>query len=255
MPVEIKVFRCLADNIGVLVRDAASGVCIAVDAPDADAVAAQLDNDGWRLTDILVTHSHADHVQGIPALKNRFGCRVIAPLKAGDGVPDADERVSEGSSLTIGPFDFEVWETPGHCADHVSYILQSEGSAFVGDVLFTLGCGRVFGGDYQSMWRSLLRLRSLPDDTLLFCGHDYTLSNGRFALAVDPENARLKERMAEAELLSQRNRFMVPAKLGDEKATNPFLRVEDPAVVRAVGRENASPFEVFRALREWKNNF
>jgi len=137
----------------------------------------------------------------------------------------------------------------------VSYILPSLQAAFVGDVLFTLGCGRVFGGDYEGMWRSISRLLALPDETLVYCGHDYTLSNGRFALAVDPENGRLQERIAEAQSLADKGSFLIPARLGDERVTNPFLRADKMVIARSVGKENATPLEVFRALREWKNNF
>ncbi|MEN3931684.1 hydroxyacylglutathione hydrolase [Microvirga sp. W0021] len=254
MPLEIKVFRCLSDNIGVLVRDADAGLCIAVDAPDSDTIIKHLDDSDWQLTDILVTHSHTDHVQGIAALKDKYGCFVTAPLKAEDIIPEADAFVSEGDLISLGELEIDVIETPGHCDDHVAYIVQSHGIAFVGDVLFTLGCGRVFG-DYQDMWDSIERLRNLPDDIQIFCGHDYTLSNGRFALAVEPDNHRLKERFAEAEKLAAENRFMVPFALVDEKATNPFLRVEVPEVSRSVNMEGAAPFEVFKALREWKNKF
>lgn len=255
MPLEVKVFRCLADNIGVIARDSATGACLAVDVPDADTVAAALKDAGWQLTDIIITHSHDDHVQGVAALKSRFGCRVVAPKKAAAAVPYADLYVAEGDVVSFGSHSFEVWETPGHCADHVSYILKQENIAFVGDVLFTLGCGRVFGDDYQGMWQSVERLNALPKATLLFGGHDYTLSNGRFALAVEPENATLKTRVAKAQEMAERGSFLVPALLADEQATNPFLRVREPVVARSVKKEGAAPFEVFKALREWKNSF
>lgn len=255
MSSEIKAFRCLSDNIGVLVHDSASRTCISIDAPDETAIMAELDASGWHLTDILVTHSHSDHVQGIAALKKRFGCRVTVPEKARGAVPEADVFVEEGERLDIGPFQMDVWELPGHCADHVGYLIPAASIAFVGDVLFTLGCGRVFDGAYENMWRSLGRLMELPDETEIFCGHDYTLSNARFALAVDPDNALLKARSEDAETISLEGGFLVPTRLGDERATNPFLRAGNPALARAVAKDGSSPFEVFKALREWKNSF
>lgn len=255
MSSEIRVFRCLSDNIGVLVNDPSSGTCVAIDAPDHAAIQTELDAAGWQLTDILVTHSHSDHVQGISTLKKRYGCKVTAPEKARDAVPEADAMVKEGDRLKVGSLEIDVWELPGHCVDHVGYIVPAANIAFVGDVLFTLGCGRVFGGAYEDMWRSLGRLMELPDDMLMFGGHDYTLSNARFALAADPGNALLKARAEDAEAISLRGGFLVPTRLGDERATNPFLRTAHPALARSVSRDGSSPFEVFKALREWKNSF
>ncbi len=253
MPAEIHAFRCLSDNIGVLLRDAATGACAAIDAPDADAVAAALDERGWRLTDILVTHRHADHVQGVAPLKARFGCRVVAPAKAGNAVPGADVRVAEGDRVSVGGLQAEVWETPGHCADHVSYWFSGEGVLFAGDTIFTLGCGRVLEGSYDDLWASLQRIGALPGETRVYTGHDYVLSNGRFALQADPDNAALKARVAQAERAKAEGRFLVPSTIADEHATNPFLRAGEPALARAVNREGEPPAAVFAALREWKN--
>lgn len=255
MSFEIRVFRCLSDNIGVLVNDPSSERCIAIDAPDDAAIQIELDAAGWKLTDILVTHSHSDHVQGIATLKKRYGCQVTVPEKARAVVPEADATVKEGDRLKIGSHEIDVWELPGHCADHVGYIVPSSNVAFVGDVLFTLGCGRVFGGAYEDMWRSLGRLMELPDDTRMFGGHDYTLSNARFALAADPDNALLKARAEDAETISLQGGFLVPTRLGDERATNPFLRAGNPVLARSVSKDGSSPYEVFKALREWKNSF
>jgi hydroxyacylglutathione hydrolase len=253
MPAEIHAFRCLSDNIGVLIRDPASGACAAIDAPEEEAILAALDARGWRLTDILVTHRHADHVAGVPGLKARFGCRVVAPAKAGDAVPGADERVREGDRVRVGGLEAEVWETPGHCDDHVSYWFSGEGALFAGDTLFTLGCGRVLEGPMEALWASLQRIAALPGNTQVYSGHDYVLSNGRFALMADPGNAALEARVAEAEAAKAEGRFLVPSTLAQEHATNPFLRAGEPALARSVEREGAPAVEVFKALREWKN--
>jgi hydroxyacylglutathione hydrolase len=255
MPAEIRVFRCLQDNIGALIHDPATGACAAIDAPEEGPIFAALAETGWRLSDILVTHRHADHVQGIEALKARTGCRVVAPQKAGAQVPAVDAYVREGDTVHVGGLQAHVWETPGHCADHISYWFAADRALFCGDTLFTLGCGRVLEGSYADLWHSLQRLAALPDEAKVYSGHDYVLSNGRFALAADPDNTALQARMAEAERAKQEGRFLVPSTIGDEKATNPFLRSGDPALARSVNKEGAPAEEVFAALREWKNRF
>jgi hydroxyacylglutathione hydrolase len=255
MPAEIHVFRCLEDNIGVLIRDTATGVCAAIDAPEAGAVLRALEERDWRLTDILVTHRHGDHVQGIPDIKSRTGCRVVGPAKAAGQIPMLDETVHEGDRVAVGELAMEVWETPGHCADHVSYWCATEAVLFCGDTLFTLGCGRILEGGPEDLWKSLQRIAGLPDETTIYCGHDYTLSNAHFARAADPDNSEVVRRLAEAEEARRTGRLLVPTTLAAEKAANPFLRAAEPALARAVGLEGAKPVEVFRALREWKNRF
>jgi hydroxyacylglutathione hydrolase len=255
MTAEIHAFRCLDDNIGVLIRDAATGACAAIDAPEEAAVVAALDEKGWRLTDILVTHRHADHVQGIDGLKRRYAPRVIAPEKARNEVPGADRYVGEGDRVTVGQLEAEVWDTPGHCRDHIAYWFAPDRALFAGDTIFTLGCGRVMESTYGEMWASLERFAGLPDDARVYSGHDYTMANARFALAVEPDNAALKARAAEAEAATAQGRFLIPSTIAAEKATNPFLRAREPAVARAVKLEGAEPVAVFQALREWKNRF
>lgn len=255
MPAEIRVFRCLSDNIGALVHDPATGACAAVDAPEEGPIVAALEEAGWTLTEILVTHRHADHVQGIEALKARTGCRVVAPEKARGQVPTVDAYVREGDTVRVGELSAHVWETPGHCADHVAYWFAADRALFAGDTLFTLGCGRVMESTHAQMWSSLRRLAAVPDESRVYSGHDYVISNGRFALAVEPDNAALKARMAEAERAKAEGRFLIPSTIAEEKATNPFLRAGEPAVQRAVQMEGAEPVKVFQALREWKNRF
>ncbi|HZW47383.1 MAG TPA: hydroxyacylglutathione hydrolase, partial [Microvirga sp.] len=161
----------------------------------------------------------------------------------------------EGDTVHVGGLQAHVWETPGHCADHVSYWFAADRALFAGDTLFTLGCGRMFEGGYVDFWRTLQRLAALPDDTSVYCGHDYTLSNARFALAADPDNAALAARAREAERAKAEGRFLVPTTIGEEKATNPFLRAGEPALAKTVHKEGAAPEEVFQSLREWKNRF
>ena len=255
MPAEIHVFRCLEDNIGALIHDPSTGACAAIDAPEEGPILAALTERGWRLSDILVTHRHADHVQGIPALKQRTGCRVVAPVKAQGQVPVVDAWVREGDTVHVGDLQAHVWETPGHCADHISYWFAADRALFAGDTLFTLGCGRVLEGSYAHLWASLQRLAALPDESRVYSGHDYVLSNARFALAADPDNEALKGRAQEAEAAKREGRFLVPSRIREEKATNPFLRAGEPAVAKSVGKEGAPAGEVFEALRDWKNRF
>jgi hydroxyacylglutathione hydrolase len=253
---EIRTFLCRSDNIGVLIRDPATGACAAIDVPEAGPVLAALDEAGWTLTDILVTHRHGDHVEGIPEVKRRTGARVTAPLKAGDAVPEVDVAVSEGDVVRVGELAAQVWETPGHCADHVTYWFEEAGVVFAGDTLFTLGCGRVMEAEPTTLWRSLERFRPLPDATAVYSGHDYVLSNARFALAAEPGNAALAARAAEAERAAAEGRFLIPSTLGAERATNPFLRAGEPSLARGVDlAPGTQPSVVFAALRAWKNRF
>lgn len=253
---QIRTFLCRSDNIGVLIRDSASGACAAIDVPEAAPMLAVLDAEGWSLTDILVTHRHGDHIEGIPEVVERTGARVTAPEKARAAVPDAARYVREGDTVTVGELSAAVWETPGHCADHVTYHFSDAGVVFAGDTLFTLGCGRVMEAEPAVLWQSLTRFLHLPDATAVYSGHDYVLSNGRFALAADPDNADLKERVAQAQRLAETGGFLIPSTIGEEKATNPFLRAGEPALARSAGLEPGSdPSAVFVALRAWKNRF
>jgi hydroxyacylglutathione hydrolase len=255
MSAQIHAFLCLQDNIGVLVHDPNTGACAAIDAPEEGPIMAALATTGWQLTDILVTHRHSDHVQAIEPLKRRTGCRVVAPVKAREAVPHADAYVREGDTVHVGGLQAHVWETPGHCLDHVSYWFAADRALFAGDTLFTLGCGRMLEGTYAEFWSSLQRLAALPDEARVYCGHDYTLANARFALAADPDNEVLKARAAEAERAKTEGRFLVPTTIGQEKATNPFLRAGEPALAKSIHKEGAASVEVFQALREWKNRF
>lgn len=256
MEAQVRTFLCRTDNIGVLIRDPGTGACAAIDVPEAGPVLAALDETGWQLTDILVTHRHGDHIAGIEEVKGRTGARVTAPRKAGHAVPAVDIAVGEGDTVKVGSLVGQVWETPGHCDDHVTYWFSEAGIVCAGDTLFTLGCGRVLEGKADVLWRSLQRFADLPDETLVFSGHDYVLSNGRFALAADPENEALRARVAEAETARREGRFLIPSRLSTERATNPFLRSGTPVLARGVDLPEGTPAEqVFVALRAWKDRF
>lgn len=253
MTAEIELFLCRTDNFGVLLHDPATGRTAAIDAPDAPAIEAALARKGWTLTEILVTHHHSDHVEAIPALKASSGCRIVAAKADAHRIPDVDEVVEEGGRVSVGSFEAEVIDTPGHTIGHIAYWFAGEKLLFAADTLFSLGCGRVFEGTMAGMWSSLQKLRALPDDTVLYCGHEYTLANARFALTVDPSNEALRARAAEVEDQRARHRFTLPVTLGAEKRENPFLRADDPGIALALGMEGADPVAVFTEIRERKN--
>ncbi len=256
MPVlDVAQFISRSDNFSVLLHDPKSGKTAAIDAPDADPIIAACKERGWTLTDIFVTHKHFDHIEGIPALQAAYECEVVGPEASAAETGMYDRTVKDGDSFEWAGVRFEVMETPGHTLDHVSYYAPSEKLVFVGDTIFSLGCGRVIEGDYPMMWDSLKTLRALPDDTSLYCGHEYTLANGKFALTVDPSNAALKQRVAEVEKLRAAEKPTLPTTIAAEKATNPFLRADDPAVMKAVGMANAKPGEVFAEIRKRKDKF
>ena len=253
MPAQTRLFACLKDNFGVLLHDPVSGATASIDAPEAAPVEAALAATGWKLTDILVTHHHADHTDGITALKQKYRCRVVAPHGEAARIPAVDETVRENDKVLVGTLDGHVLETPGHTAGHISYVFPADKLAFVGDTLFSIGCGRVIEGTPEMMWQSLLKLRALPDDTRIYCGHEYTLANIRFAKTIEPANAALAAREREAESQIAGKQSTVPSLLGTEKAANPFLRADLPEVAKLVGLSGAPSWKVFAEIRERKN--
>jgi hydroxyacylglutathione hydrolase len=253
MPAQTYLFSCLSDNYGVLLHDPASGATAAIDAPEAGPVEAALKTKGWRLTDILVTHHHADHTGGIPELKANHRCRVVAPHAEAARIPLVDETVRENDKVRVGGLEANVIETPGHTAGHISYVFPADKLAFVGDTLFSIGCGRVIEGTPEMMWQSLLKLRGLPDDTRIYCGHEYTVANVRFARTIEPANAALAAREKEVEKLVAAHAPTIPSTLGEEKAANPFLRADVPEVAKALGLAGKPAWQVFAEIRERKN--
>lgn len=253
MPAETRLFLCLKDNYGVLLHDPDTGATATIDAPEAAPVEAALKATGWKLTDILVTHHHHDHTGGIEALKKKYNCRVVAPEKEKARIPAVDETVREGDEVSLGKLKGKVIETPGHTLGHITYYFPKDHLAFAGDTLFSIGCGRVIEGTPEMMWASLSKLRDLPDETQVFCGHEYTKANVNFALSVDGSNAALKARAAEVDELLAKNRFTIPVFIGDEKKSNPFLRPEELA--GAVGKAGKPAAEVFAEIRGRKDKF
>ena len=243
MPLDVRLFPCLSDNYGFLVRDRASGDAAAIDTPDGEAVLRELAASGWRLTTILNTHWHPDHTQGNAAVKAATGARIVGPAEVRKAAP-LDREVGDGDSVTLGETTFAVLATGGHTLGHISFYDAADGIAFVGDTLFALGCGKLLEGTPQMMWESLQRLSALPDDTTLYCAHEYTAGNARFALTVD-RGAPLAERAAAVFAARERGEPTVPTTLGAEKATNPFLRAPE-----LVGGDSVAAFAQIRAAKD-----
>ncbi|MFN3668900.1 MAG: hydroxyacylglutathione hydrolase [Brevundimonas sp.] len=240
MTLDVRLFPCLNDNYGLLVRDGETGTVAAVDTPDAEAILADLAASGWgRLDLILNTHWHPDHTQGNARLKAETGCEIIGPEEVRRAAP-LDRVVAGGDTVRLGATVLEVTDAPGHTLGHIVYRAPAEGQAFVGDVLFTLGCGRLFEGTPAQMWTSLQALAAWPDETVIWCAHEYTAANARFALSLD-DRPEMAARAAEIFALRERRQPTVPTTIGAEKAFNPFLR--------------ASSAEAFAAVRAAKDAF
>ena len=250
---EVEPLPVLADNYSYLLLDPATGTSGVVDPAVAEPVLTRLKTLGRRLDWAFLTHHHGDHIGGLAELKEATGCKAIGPRAEVARIPGLNVTVEDGDEVRFGSQRVIVLETPGHTRGHVSYWFPEGEALFAGDTLFSLGCGRLFEGDAATMWRSLGKLIGLPDATRLFCGHEYTLSNARFALGLDPDNAALVARAAEVEALRARGKPSIPSTIGQEKATNPFLRAADPALRRRLGLERASDAEVFGEIRRRKD--
>jgi hydroxyacylglutathione hydrolase len=248
-------FICRSDNYGLLLHDAESGLTATVDAPDAGEIQRQLSGLGWRLTHIFNTHRHADHVEGNLELKQRFNCTVIGPAAEAGSIPGLDTQVAGGDTFTWAGRDVRVMDCPGHTKGHIAFHMPSEEAVFAGDTLFSLGCGRVFEGTMQEMFLSVRQFKTLPPPTLLYCGHEYTQSNARFALSVEPGNPALRQRAAEVDRLRAEGRMTCPSTIADELRTNPFLRTDSSEIRNNIGLGQADDAEVFAELRRRKDGF
>ncbi|EPE95665.1 hydroxyacylglutathione hydrolase [Rhizobium grahamii] len=254
-PLDLDVFLCRSDNFGVLVHDPETGLTASIDAPDADAVEKAASRRGWTISHIFTTHHHTDHVEGNLALKEQYGCEIIGPVNEAVAIPGLDKTMADGDTFLFGDHTVAVIETPGHTAGHICYHFVDDKLLFAADTLFALGCGRLFERPAADMWHSLQKLAVLPDETAVYFGHEYTLSNARFALTIDPDNQRLISRAAEIEALRAENKFTIPTTLALEKETNPFLRAADPAIRRNLLMETKTNEEVFAEIRRRKDNF
>ena len=252
---EIHQFPCLDDNYGYLIHDAASGLTATIDTPEVDAINAALVEKNWSLDFIFNTHHHHDHAGGNLELKAQTQCEIIGPAADIDRIPGIDRAVSEGDTVMLGNWAFHVHDTPGHTRGHIVFHCAEAAVGFVGDTLFALGCGRLFEGTPEQMWHSLQKLLSWPDQTLIYCAHEYTEANARFALSVEPENADLVSRANEIRIARAQGIPTVPTSMALEKKTNPFLRPHSSNLQETIDLVGQSDVEVFARTRELKDNF
>lgn len=252
----IEQLPVLDDNYVYVLHDGPTGATAVVDPAEAEPVLELLAGRGWSLSHILNTHHHHDHVGGNLVLKEATGARIIGARADAGRIPGIDQQVNDGESFLLGQAAAMVMSVPGHTSGHIAFWFPESHALFCGDTLFSLGCGRLFEGTAEQMWDSLSRIRSLPDETMIHCAHEYTAANGRFARTVERDNGDLAARLAEVESLRKRKSPTIPVSLEREKKTNPFLRVDLPAIAHAVGlADGAPPAQVFAELRRRKDAF
>jgi hydroxyacylglutathione hydrolase len=252
---EIVTIPCLQDNYAYLLHDPATGRTALIDAPEAAPIEAALAERGWRLTDILITHHHWDHVDGVEALRSTTGARVWGAAVDAHRLPPLDHAVAEGDVVEIGTMQGHVIDVSGHTVGHIAFHFPGAGAVFTADSLMALGCGRLFEGTPEQMWESLQKLATLPPETLICSGHEYTASNARFALTIEPENVALRSRSDAVVVARAEGRPTVPSTLTEEMATNPFLRAADPGIAAHLDMAGAEPAAVFARIRSLKDTF
>ena len=251
---EISLVPCLQDNFAVILQDHETRHCAVIDVPDAAPIIAKLNEKGWTPNIVLLTHKHADHTQGVPALKQAFqGLEVFGPSEM--SAIELDHVVKAGEVISIGNLKAKVVATPGHTLGHVAYHFETEDLVFTGDTLFVMGCGRVFEGTMADLHSSLQSLASLPRQTRIYCGHDYTLNNARFAASVLPDHEAINERLETVKALHDMGKHSVPSTVQMELQTNIFLMCDQEDVKAALDMAGTTPLEVFTRLREMKNQF
>jgi hydroxyacylglutathione hydrolase len=250
----IRQIPVLKDNYVYLAHDPERGATAVVDPAVAGPVLRALAETGWRLTHILNTHHHADHTGGNLEIKAATGCTIVGPRADRDRIPGIDDDVGEGDRYALGAQIAQVFEVPGHTRGHIAYWFGNSRALFCGDTLFIMGCGRLFEGTPDQMWHSLGKLRALPAETRIYCAHEYTQSNARFALTVEPQNSALVARSHRVDALRAEGKPTVPGTLGEEIATNPFLRADQPALQQAMGAPG-DPVATFAAIRRRKDSF
>ena len=255
MPLEIVTVPCLKDNYAFLVHDPDTDETAVIDVPEAAPIQAELDRLGWSLTDILITHHHDDHIAGIEELRDAHAARVTGAAADAHRLPALDREVAEGDTVTIGAEAGEVLDVSGHSVGHIAFYFPASEVAFTADSLMALGCGRLFEGTPEMMWKSLSKIMALPPETTICSGHEYTAANAAFAVTIEPDNAALTARKAQVDSARAKGQPTVPSQLATELATNPFLRAGLDEVKTAIGMSGASDVETFAEIRRRKDNF
>lgn len=256
MSLDVTIIPCLSDNYAYLLRDTATGKVGLIDAPDAEPILAALKEKGWNLDQILITHHHDDHIDGVPALREAFGAvEVIGAAADRHRLPKLDREVAPGDQVKLGESVADVIDAPGHTVGHIAYHFAQAEALFAADSLMVMGCGRLLEGTAEMMWDTLGRLTALPGATRVYSGHEYTESNLRFAESVDKANPALTARAEEIRRLRAEGKPTIPARLDLERTTNPFLRAADADMKAGIGLGDAPDAEVFAELRRRKDNF
>ncbi len=253
--IDMRQFMCLEDNYGLIIHDSVTGATAAIDAPDADAVEHHLKKFGRQLTHIFTTHHHADHVQGNLQLKELFGCKIIGPKAEAAKIPGIDMEVAGGETFIWSKREVVVHACPGHTSGHIAFSIPSELSLFAGDTLFAMGCGRVIEGTLEEMYHSVNQFKTLSPSTYVYCGHEYTEANCKFALTLEPENRHLQNRAIQVAAKRARGEMTCPTTIGEELQTNPYLRCDSPEIRKNLNMEAATDGQVFAEIRTRKNNF
>ncbi|MEL7257284.1 MAG: hydroxyacylglutathione hydrolase [Pseudomonadota bacterium] len=255
MTLQIETIPCLSDNYAYLAHDPSTGETAVVDVPEAAPILNALKEKGWRATQVLITHHHADHVQGLPELLAKHDAKVVGHAADAARLPPLDQAVNEGDTVSIGGETGHVIDVSGHTVGHIAFHFPQSAVVFTADSLMALGCGRVFEGTMPQMWESLSKLAALPPETTVCSGHEYTAANARFALTIDPNNPDLISRVEAVDAARAQGRPTVPSRLSEELATNPFLRAADPGIQANLGMTGAEPATVFAEIRTRKDNF
>lgn len=256
MPIELVTIPCLSDNYAYLVHDTASGATALVDVPDAAPVLAELDARGWRLSDVWLTHHHPDHIDGLPGLPGHIPApRIWGAAADAHRLPALDLALRDGDKAGFAGHEVRIFDVSGHTIGHIAYYLPAAGLAFTADSLMAMGCGRLFEGSPEMMWRALSKLAALPDETLICSGHEYAAANMRFALSLEPDHPALISRADQIRAARDAGRPTVPSTLGLERMTNPFLRASDPVLKSALGMTGADDAAVFAETRARKDRF
>ena len=255
MPFELITIPCLSDNYAFLLRDGETGEVAVIDVPEAGPIKAELSARGWRLSQVWLTHHHWDHVDGLADLLADHPAKVVGAKADAHRLPDLDLAVSEGDTVKFGGLDAQIFDVSGHTVGHIAFYVASAAVCFTADSLMALGCGRLFEGTPEQMWTSMQKLMALPAETTICSGHEYTSSNAKFALTVDPGNGALISRSNDIDEARAKGVPTVPSTLKTELETNPFLRPADPGIRATLGMQTASDAAVFTEIRKRKDNF